>query len=102
MRSGQGAFATSLERTMTKSLIPAFLVLVAVAVTGCVHTDEGDTSPMRAEDPQTRLEKSTKAIEESNMTPEQKQAALNYVRQGYASASKMKQSSEQAQSKPKG
>jgi len=56
---------------------------------------------MRAVDPQTRLANSTKAIEESNMTPEQKQAALNQVRQGYAAAPKMKQSSEQTQNVPK-
>lgn len=73
-------------------LLLASLALLPLTTVGCSHPDEGDTSPLPNQDAQARVGKATKSIESSNMTPEQKQAAETYLKQGAANADRIKQS----------
>jgi hypothetical protein len=63
------------------------VALLGLAAVGC--SSEGDTSPGPTTDPKARVEGATKGVESSTMTPEQKQAALDYLNQGAAGAEKM-------------
>lgn len=73
-----------------RSHLPCCLILLATAGVGCSGASEGDTSPPPAKDPQTGASQAVKGIESSSMSPEQKQAAADYMKQGAAGAEKMK------------
>lgn len=87
-----------MERRMThRMLIPVLLGGLVLAVTGCGPAAE-DAAPLPKQDPQTRLDNARQQIEASNMTPEQKKAALGYMNSQAEGAQKMRQ----AQGAPKG
>jgi hypothetical protein len=77
------------------SIYPS-LALLAILTMGCSHTEEGDTSPLPSQDPKARVEQATKTIESSTMTPEQKRAALDYLKRGAQGAEKIKESAKGA------
>jgi hypothetical protein len=67
------------------SFLTPFIVLAAF---GCTSPDgDYDTSPPKPLSTEDRAA----AIEKSDMTPEQKQAALNYLNQGQAGSQKIKE-----------
>lgn len=72
-----------------KSFLPCSLV--AFSCIACSQSD-ADTSPLPSEGPEKRVESAQKGIESSNMTPEQKQAAAEYMRQGASNAQKIESS----------
>lgn len=78
------------------------VTLVAVILAGCASEPVADTNPLPAEDPQTKLKKQEEAIANSDMTPEQKQKALEYARQGAAQSDAVKASAEAAGAKTEG
>lgn len=98
MYAGKGVHTHTTDAPMTKPrfsfLLP--LAMFSTMLTGCAHTDQGDTSPLPPMSPETRLENAKKSIEASTtMTPEQKKAALEYAQQGAAAAGRMKQNAPQ-------
>ena len=74
-----------------KSHLLAFSLSCCLMSIGCSGTSEGDTSPSPETDPQARANNAAKGIEASNMTPEQKKAAIQYLNQGATGAQKMKE-----------
>lgn len=74
----------------------AFTSSLAVFLLGCAHTPENDTSPLPAQDPQTKVDQASKNVQGSNMTPEQKQAAIDYLSKGASNAEHIKQSAQNA------
>jgi hypothetical protein len=77
----------------TIRILPLWLC-VPLCTAGCSHADEADTSPLPAKTAQ--VSNATKGVESSNMTPEQKLAALDYLNKGAEGAQKMKSSAEEA------
>jgi hypothetical protein len=75
---------------MKKSLI--FLVSTTLIAAGCGTGETADTSPLPPKDTQARVDSATKSVQASNMTPEQKQAADAYLKQGAANAEQIKKS----------
>lgn len=97
----QGVLTPNKLLMTIKAFIPVSLLLAPLLLAGCTHTDEGDTSPLPPQNAQTRIETATKKIEESKMTPEQKKAALDYIKRGNAGAQSMKQNAQpQGQTAP--
>jgi|GEM_PF-3762189 len=74
--------------------ILASILIASLVAVGCSHSDEGDTSPLPKQDTQVRVDNATKNIESSNMTPEQKQQAMNYLQQGAKGAQEIKKSAD--------
>jgi len=72
------------------------LIFVSVVMVGCGSHDDGDTSPLPAKDTQTQVDSATKRVDSSDMSPEQKQAAAEYLRQGAANAEQIKKSAQGA------
>ncbi len=67
------------------SLIPVLLIV------GCTGGGEtSDTSPVKPASAESRIQ----AIEKSNMTPEEKAAAIQYAKQGQSQGDLMKKSYE--------
>ncbi|MGV3616486.1 MAG: hypothetical protein ACO1SV_14245 [Fimbriimonas sp.] len=66
-------------------------LLVGILAIGCAPS-EGDTAPLPPKDPQARVQQAQKGVEASNMTPEQKRAAADYLGRGAEGARKMKES----------
>ena len=83
---------------MSKSLVLLYICLGAVAI-GCKGADDGDSNPLPSKDAQTKVDQAAKGVESSQMSPEQKQAALDYLKNGAVGAGKMK---DMAQSGPAG
>jgi hypothetical protein len=82
---------------MTKRALGLSLLAIAgILGSGCGSAPAEDTSPLPPMDPQTRLKNASQKIAESNMTPEQKKAALEYVRQSVAQAEKIRSSAKAA------
>lgn len=75
---------------------PLPLALLAACLVGCSQSAGEDSAPLPAKDTQTRVEGATQNVAASNMTPEQKKAAEEYLKQGAAGAAKMKESAQQA------
>jgi len=70
---------------------PAFVfVALSALLGGCSHAEDADTSPLPPKDPQASVESAANKIESSNMTPEQKQAAIDYLKQGANNAQQLK------------
>lgn len=73
------------------------LTLVACAtllsLIGCDPAASGaDTKPLAQQDVQTKVATAEKNVDTSNMTPEQKEAAKQYLNQGADGAAKQKES----------
>ncbi|WP_025225431.1 hypothetical protein [Fimbriimonas ginsengisoli] len=72
------------------------LALASIVSVGCGSHDGGDTSPPPAQDTKARVDGATKRVDSSDMTPEQKKAATDYLRQGAANAEQIKKSAQGA------
>jgi len=75
---------------MKKSLF--FLLPAVFVAAGCGSGETTDTSPLPPTNTQARVDSATKNVASSNMTPEQKQAADAYLKQGAANAEQIKKS----------
>jgi hypothetical protein len=74
---------------MSKSSILLYVFLGAIAI-GCKSADDGDTTPLPPKDAQAKVDQAAKGVESSQMSAEQKQAALDYLKNGAVGAGKMK------------
>lgn len=84
---------------MPKISLPSSLgLVVALLAVGCTPGGESsDTSPAKPSSPEARIQ----AIEQSDMTPEQKAAAIQYVKQGQAQGDLMKKSYDKTSPSPR-
>jgi hypothetical protein len=57
---------------------------------GCAKPEDSDTAPLPAKDTAARVDDASQGVKSSNMTPEQKQSALDYLNRGASGAEKMK------------
>jgi hypothetical protein len=72
--------------------------VIALLVVGCMPGGENaDTSPAKPTSPESRIE----AIEKSNMTADQKAAAIQYVKQGQTQGDLMKKSYDKGATPPR-
>lgn len=71
-------------------LLPSCVVIFVAIGSGCSGGSEGDTSPPPARDAQAGANQAVQGIQSSNMSPEQKKAAEDYMRRGAEGAQKMK------------
>ncbi len=78
-----------------KTFLLSSLALVGMTA-GCGSGESSDTAPLPAKDAQTRVDEATKGVESSNMTPEQKQAAADYLQKGAAGAQQMQKNAQGA------
>lgn len=79
-------------------LAPLAAGLFAVGCSG----SEGDTSPLPQQAPQARLDNAQQGIETSKMSPEQKQAAAEYLKQGAVGAQHMRENAQRGAGKATG
>lgn len=75
---------------MKRTLLFLFVVSTLL-LAGCGEKANEDTSPLPAKDAQTKVDQATNNVANSNMSPEQKQAASDYLKQGAVGAEKMKE-----------
>lgn len=69
-------------------------ILFCILATGCSGGESADTSPLAAQDNQTRVNHATQSVQSSSMTPEQKEAADAYLKQGAAGAEQIRKSAQ--------
>ena len=80
------------------SILLGLSLSIGLLAAGCASGDgNADTSPAKPTTPESRIA----AIEKSDMTPQQKEDAIRYVKQGQAQSELMKKSYGQANQSPR-